>query len=101
MELLRRRLQRWCPPVHQQWNVHVWNDGTRQLRTMATNKCLYDDGVTLTTRACNSSPQHGWWAYESGDKVTFRSRATNECLDDRQYGLRTNTCYYDRHQTWR
>ncbi|WP_055603968.1 RICIN domain-containing protein [Streptomyces aureus] len=87
--------------VHQKWNVHVWGDGTRQLRNLATNDCLFDDGFTLDTRACNSSREQSWFAHKSGDRVTFQSQATGECLDDSQYGLRTIPCYYNRHQTWR
>ncbi|MFC8172130.1 RICIN domain-containing protein [Streptomyces sp. NPDC057325] len=87
--------------VHQKWNVRVWNDGTRQLRNLATGECLYDDGVTLATRACDSSREQSWFAHKSGDRVSFRSQATGECLDDSEYGLRTITCYWNRYQTWR
>ncbi|KQX46290.1 MULTISPECIES: RICIN domain-containing protein [unclassified Streptomyces] len=87
--------------VYQKWNVHVWGDGTRQLRNLATNECLYDDGYTLATRACNSSREQSWFAHKNGDRVTFESQATGECLDDSEYGLRTIQCYYNRNQTWR
>ncbi|MCB8900989.1 MULTISPECIES: RICIN domain-containing protein [unclassified Streptomyces] len=87
--------------VYQKWNVHVWGDGTRQLRNLATNECLFDDGFTLDTRGCNSSREQSWFAHKSGDRVTFQSQATGECLDDSQYGLRTIQCYYNRNQTWR
>ncbi|WP_329274544.1 RICIN domain-containing protein [Streptomyces sp. NBC_00691] len=87
--------------VYQKWNVHVWGDGTRQLRNLATNECLFDDGFTLDTRACNSSREQSWFAHKSGDRVTFQSQATSECLDDSQYGLRTIQCSYNRNQTWR
>ncbi|MEV7675282.1 RICIN domain-containing protein [Streptomyces sp. NPDC088752] len=87
--------------VYQRWNVHVWNDGTRQFRNVATGECLYDDGVTLDTRACNSSREQSWFVYKSGDRVTFQSQATGECLDDSRYGLRTIGCNGGRNQTWR
>ncbi|MFJ8295066.1 RICIN domain-containing protein [Streptomyces sp. NPDC094447] len=87
--------------VYQKWNVHVWGDATRQLRNLATNECLFDDGYTLDTRACNSSREQSWFAHKSGDRVTFESQATGECLDDSQFGLRTIPCSYNRNQTWR
>ncbi|MFF4873707.1 RICIN domain-containing protein [Streptomyces sp. SID5770] len=87
--------------VHQKWDVRVWNDGTRQLRNLATDKCLYDDGVTLATRACDSSREQSWFVRKTGDQVAFRSQATGECLDDSHYGLRTVPCSYNRHQSWR
>ncbi|MFD9246508.1 RICIN domain-containing protein [Streptomyces sp. NPDC059556] len=87
--------------VYQKWNVHVWGDGTRQLRNLATNECLFDDGFTLATHACNSTREQSWFAHKSGDRVTFQSQATGECLDDSQYGLRTIPCSYNRNQTWR
>ncbi|WP_051716396.1 RICIN domain-containing protein [Streptomyces bikiniensis] len=87
--------------VHQQWNVRAWNDGTRRLRNIATNECLYDNGVTLDTRTCDSSREQSWFPHKSGDKVTLQSQATGECLDDSAFGLRTIRCNGGRNQTWR
>ncbi|MFE6710790.1 RICIN domain-containing protein [Streptomyces sp. NPDC057695] len=87
--------------VYQKWNVHVWGDATRQLRNLATNECLFDDGYTLDTRACNSSREQSWFAHKRGDRVTFESQATGECLDDSHFGLRTIPCSFNLNQTWR
>ncbi|MDJ1645432.1 RICIN domain-containing protein [Streptomyces pakalii] len=86
----------------QQWRVRVWSeDATRQLENVATKECLYDDGVTLDTRRCDSSRQQSWFAHKNGDRVVFENQATGECLDDSEYGLRTIVCSHNTHQKWR
>ncbi|MFJ4869744.1 hypothetical protein [Streptomyces sp. NPDC088757] len=46
--------------VHQQWNVHGWNDGTRRFRSMATGECPDDSRYGLRTVRCDGSRNRTW-----------------------------------------
>ncbi|MFD5465119.1 RICIN domain-containing protein [Kitasatospora sp. NPDC127059] len=89
----------------QNWNVRIWQeDGTRQFRNIATNRCIYGGvgaGVHPDTRACDSSKEQSWWVHARGDQVSFENQANGLCLDDSEYGLRMMPCTYNRYQTWR
>lgn len=86
----------------QKWNVHVWNDATRELKNLATGRCLDDNGIDLRTVACNSMTYQSWFVEGRGwGKIALRNQFTNKCLDDSVYGLRTIGCQDgNTHQNW-
>ncbi|MEV5572324.1 ricin-type beta-trefoil lectin domain protein [Spirillospora sp. NPDC052269] len=88
----------------QNWNVHIWGDGTRELKNLATGRCIWGGGAELSrpsTGNCDASKGQSWWTYSRGDQVSFQNQATGLCMDDSEYGLRMLKCNYNRYQTWR
>jgi hypothetical protein len=85
--------------VGQQWNVHVWNDGTRQLRNVANLHCL-DESVL--TRPCTSSPEMSWWVKRWNDgTIELRNQANGLCLQDNPNADVSNApCNASREQSW-
>ncbi|GAA2629835.1 RICIN domain-containing protein [Streptomyces vastus] len=83
----------------QQWNVHVWNDGTRQLKNVATGRCIDDSSAGLRTWTCwpgsdSRSKNQSWYVHRWNDgSIQFKSQATSRCIDDSSAGLRTWTCW--------
>lgn len=89
--------------VAQQWNVHVWADGTRELRNLFVDQCLDDSfEMGLRTFPCNVSTYQSWYVTYSdqGPWFELRNEATGRCLDDSEYGLRTIDCNGSTYQLW-
>ncbi|MEV4440763.1 RICIN domain-containing protein [Streptomyces sp. NPDC049577] len=86
----------------QKWNVHVWNDGTRQLRNINTGRCIEDTDNGLRTVICNSSPEQSWWIKVWNDgTVRFQGQVTGRCLEDSDgSGFRTWACDSSPNQSW-
>ncbi|GGR27105.1 RICIN domain-containing protein [Streptomyces netropsis] len=86
----------------QKWSVHVWGDGTRQLRSLNTGRCVEDtDNGFRTVATCNSNPEQSWWVKAWGDgTVRFQNQATMRCIDDSSLGFRTWACNDTPYQSW-
>ncbi len=72
---------------YQRWGVTVWNDGTRQLRNVATNRCLgarkYGAGGVLTSGACGPSSVMSWYVRRAPNGIWFESQEVHaDCLVD-------------------
>lgn len=87
----------------QRWRIRNSDGTAQQIQNVDTGKCLYDDGVVLDTRPCDSSLPRSWVVLTNGGAPdTVRSRATGKCLHDGEYGLQTLPCKpEDIHQQWR
>jgi hypothetical protein len=92
--------------VTQKWNVHTFNDQTRQLRSKGTGRCLDDSSKGLRTFRCwpGSNPNskfQSWFVKRFDDgTIRFQNQATKRCLDDSGKGLRTFTCNTTKFQSW-
>ncbi|MER8161321.1 RICIN domain-containing protein [Streptomyces sp. NPDC094472] len=87
----------------QQWNVHAWADGTRELKNMFVGKCLDDSNqYGLRTFPCNATPYQSWYVIRhNNNTLSLRNEATGRCLDDSlEYGLRTFSCNGMSYQEW-
>ncbi|MGK5637127.1 RICIN domain-containing protein [Streptomyces sp. URMC 126] len=86
----------------QKWSVHVWGDGTRQLRSVNTGRCVEDtDNGFRTVGSCGSAPEQSWWVKVWGDgTVRFQNQATGRCIDDSNQGFRTWACNDSPYQSW-
>lgn len=88
---------------YQEFNVHVWNDGTRELQNINTGRCV-DDSTTYGLRAypCNSSTYQSWWILHFSDgSIGFQNQNTGRCIDDSaSYGLRAFGCNSLNYQRW-
>ena len=64
---------------HQKWEVRVWDDGTRQLRNVATGRCLdHSNAYGLRTWTCHD-PSSDFSKFQSWSKaVTNGSPADGE-----------------------
>ncbi|MFD0392680.1 ricin-type beta-trefoil lectin domain protein [Streptomyces nogalater] len=65
----------------QKWEVHVFQDGTRRLRNIATGQCLASGGGRLTMGGCNSS---GRSAGGCAEAATWSSRTRRPHVPGRQ-----------------
>ncbi|MFI0404555.1 RICIN domain-containing protein [Actinomadura sp. 3N508] len=84
------------------WNVHRWQDGTYELRHIASNMCL-DDSNAYGLRAfpCNKMTYQSWWLHRWRDGTTqIKNQATLRCLDQSSYGMRTYPCNATVYQSW-
>lgn len=86
--------------AYQYWNVHVWEDNTRQLRAIVTGRCLHDDaGLGLSAGGCYAgsdprSANQSWYVRRWSDgTIQLRNQATGRCLDDTAPILHTAPCY--------
>lgn len=92
--------------VWQRWNVHIWNDGTRELKNVATGRCLdyYAPANLLRTLGCNKTTYQSWIVHGlNGGRIAFENQnARNTCLDDSfQAALRGyNPCNWGANQAW-
>jgi hypothetical protein len=88
--------------VYQKWNVHVWNDGMRELKSVWSGECLDDsDGYGLRAFSCNASRYQSWWVHRWNDgTIELKNQATGRCLDDSSAGLRTYPCNALPYQSW-
>lgn len=88
---------------YQQFNVHVWNDGTRELKNLNTGRCVDDSGTYgLRAYPCNSSTYQSWWILRFSDgSIGFQNQNTGRCIDDSlSYGLRSFGCNSLSYQRW-
>lgn len=73
---------------YQQWNVHVWEDDTRQLKNVATQRCIGGvqdrSNAQLTLGPCTSSEEMSWRiGYVPDGGIRFIPQAAgNFCLAD-------------------
>lgn len=77
----------------QEWYVHRWADGTRQLKNVYSGLCLtgQDDGWGMGS--CNSSTDQSWFVRSFSNGIELRNQRNGKCLDDSaQHGLRTYPC---------
>lgn len=92
--------------VTQKWNVHTFNDRTRQLKSKGTGRCLDDSSKGLRTFKCwpGSNPNsrfQSWFVKKFNDgTIRFQNQATKRCLDDSSKGLRTFRCNTTKFQSW-
>lgn len=68
---------------HQKWVVHVWNDDTRELRNVATGRCLdHSTEFGLRTWPCNKTEWQSWYVSPGGTAgIALRNQATDLYLD--------------------
>ncbi|WP_419998955.1 protein kinase domain-containing protein [Streptomyces boninensis] len=86
----------------QKWRIRDVTAATQHIENTSTRKCLYDDGVVLTTQRC-STAQPLSWVVLANEEGTFsvRSRDTGKCLHDGIHGLQTLPCRLTSdHQRW-
>ncbi|MDO0939176.1 hypothetical protein QQY66_48565 [Streptomyces sp. DG2A-72] len=86
----------------QNWNVHVFNDGTRRFQNVATQRCIYDGPRGFSTQSCDSSENVSWGVIRHHQgRLTFRNQATDRCIDDSDdSGFRTARCNGGQYQDW-
>ncbi|WP_433796725.1 RICIN domain-containing protein [Actinoplanes sp. CA-252034] len=73
--------------LYQRWNVHVFGDGTRQLRNEETRRCFGSrrngSTVELIVGACTATPSKSWIVVRQPNGIQFYSEVTgNHCLSD-------------------
>ena len=94
---------------NQRWNVHEWNDGTVQLKNVATGRCLSHMGdltwATGTTCFAGSDPrsvQQSWFVTHWADgTIRFRNQNSNQCLDGFSFGeISMEPCNTSESQSW-
>ncbi|MFF4791618.1 RICIN domain-containing protein [Streptomyces sp. NPDC001276] len=87
----------------QRWNVHVWADGTREIKHVMTGECLDDSNAYgLRKFPCNASKFQSWYIHRWNDgTIEVKNQATGRCLDDSNaYGTRTYPCNATEFQSW-
>ncbi|MDT7726452.1 MAG: hypothetical protein QOI21_3028, partial [Actinomycetota bacterium] len=92
-----------CEPatLHIMWDVHVYNDGTRQLKSAMSGQCIDDSEHGLRMYACNNGIFQSWYVRKWNDgTLEFKNQATGKCLDDSEFGLRTYPCNSSKFQSW-
>ncbi|MFI1360923.1 RICIN domain-containing protein [Streptomyces sp. NPDC020898] len=86
---------------YQWWTIRPIPDGSRQIRSQATGRCIADSGTGLRIQDCSASPAQHWTLNAGGDEaITLKNTATGHCLDDSSAGLRTLPCSSTHHQKW-
>ncbi|MFC8342650.1 hypothetical protein [Streptomyces sp. NPDC057280] len=87
---------------YQQWDVHVFNDGTRRFQNKITGRCLYDGPAGFSTQHCDSSENVSWYVIRHHSvRLTFRNQYTDDCIDDSDdSGFRTTGCNGGIYQDW-
>lgn len=88
----------------QKWEVHRWGDNTRQLKNVATGKCLYYNilgGDTIRAGACNASTLSSWYIqYPRVGGIAFENQYERACLTSDRY-MYLSSCNTDaRSQSW-
>jgi hypothetical protein len=88
--------------IYQNWDVHVFNDGTRRFQNQATGRCLYDGPAGFSTQFCDSSEYVSWFVSHHHEvRLTFRNQYTGRCIDDSDdSGFRTTGCNGGIYQDW-
>ena len=94
---------------NQRWNVHVWNDGTVQLRNVATGRCLshmgdltYATGYACFAGSDQRSVQQSWYVTHWSDgTIRFKNQNSNQCLDGFSFGeIAMEPCNTSESQSW-
>jgi len=72
---------------YQRFNVHVFGDGTRQLRNIVTQRCFGSrrngNAVELIVGACTATPSMSWILGRPPNGIRLFSQVTgNHCLAD-------------------
>ncbi|MFF4948462.1 ricin-type beta-trefoil lectin domain protein [Streptomyces chattanoogensis] len=88
--------------VEQNWNVHVWADNTRELKSLSNGECLDDsDAYGLRIYPCNASPWQSWYVHRWNDgTIELKNQATGRCLGEGDTGLWTYPCSSSPYQSW-
>jgi hypothetical protein len=84
----------------QKFNVHVWADGTRELRSIQTGRCVDDSVKGLRSVVCNKSKYQSWYVDHIGGSIRFRNQYTGNCMDDSPKGFRAYACNTTAYQKW-
>src|SRR6476661_7493716 len=67
-----------------QWDVHVWRDGTRQLRSAATGACLKRGrgvGEVPDMQPCDASASQSWYVQTWRDgTIRFQNQESGLCI---------------------
>jgi hypothetical protein len=85
----------------QQWNVHVWADGTRELRNVATGQCLDSVSMGVFTSPCDTSTDQSWYVlFWSDGTISLKNQYHGRCLEDNAGYAITSNCNASPAQSW-
>ena len=82
----------------QSFKVHLWADGTRQVKNVETGRCMEDGTQGLRSAPCfgpedPNAIYQSWFVHVWGDDtIQLRNEATGRCLSEDRNGFRTAEC---------